>query len=599
VSASGRRGSLPPRGYRPAPRLLDNAGFRVRFVPEDRSEQAVEFDFTSWRVSRELRVAFAAAFSKRTRPGGRVRTVESAAKTFRHLRRFSDYLADLLAPPTSASQLTPAHLSGWFLPRQHRRGGSIELGELKTTLRKMEGISREFHAALVEPNPPRIRFPGKSSYSRSENQRILTAARRDVRAAAQRIRGNRALLQRWRDGQSDEEPEAVRRTCELLDHVDRTGDVPRTGGAPSFWVSSLGPVREHVTALHLSADEAAAFAVLLVGLTGQNRSTILKAPAAHHRPDGYTGNAPSAIIELDKPRRGARRHMDVALTSIPTWLDAGHRAATEGPEEAEGSHEPAGLDLRSAFGVYMLLNELAAPARRHLGSDRLFAWWVGTGGGGVGRGFRQVLHPDVVLSWGRCRVLPTDTAVAARGGNCVGEPGVSGLADEQLTVRLDRLRLTYAELQQRPVAHTERTLANEYLARNRGNLVEYQKVVAAALTEQVAKATARGRMHTLSSADIAEARQHPAEVAARYGIDEATLQRMLAGELDTVLGACIDHTSSPHTTAGQACRASFMLCLSCPCARATPSHLPVQVLVHDELEHRRSTIVRVRVLMSL
>jgi hypothetical protein len=80
----------------------------------------------------------------------------------------------------------------------------------------------------------------------------------------------------------------------------------------------------------------------------------------------------------------------------------------------------------------------------------------------------------------------------------------------------------------RPVAHTEQTLANEYLARNRGNLAEYQKVVASALTEQVAKASTRGRLNTLSRDDIAEARQHPTGVAARYGMDAATLQRMLA-----------------------------------------------------------------------
>jgi hypothetical protein len=45
-------------------------------------------------------------------------------------------------------------------------------------------------------------------------------------------------------------------------------------------------------------------------------------------------------------------------------------------------------------------------------------------------------------------------------------------------------------------------------------------------------------------------------------MDVAALHRMLAGEMDTVMGACIDHTNSPHAAAGQPCRASFMLCLS-------------------------------------
>lgn len=154
--------------------------------------------------------------------------------------------------------------------------------------------------------------------------------------------------------------------------------------------------------------------------------------------------------------------------------------------------------------------------------------------------------------------------------------------------------MTYNELQQRPVAHTDNTLANEYLARNRGNLVEYQQVVASALAEQVTKATSRPLLATLSEHDIAEARDHPDRVAARHGIDTATLRRMLAGELDTVLGACVDHTNSPHAAAGQPCRASFMLCLSCPCARATPAHLPIQVLVHDELERRKQAVTPLR-----
>lgn len=60
---------------------------------------------------------------------------------------------------------------------------------------------------------------------------------------------------------------------------------PATGRQPLRWVAQLGTVEQHVTALHLSGMEVTAFAVLLVGLTGQNRDAILAAPATHHRPD--------------------------------------------------------------------------------------------------------------------------------------------------------------------------------------------------------------------------------------------------------------------------------------------------------------------------
>ncbi|MFI7298588.1 hypothetical protein [Streptomyces sp. NPDC050121] len=144
------------------------------------------------------------------------------------------------------------------------------------------------------------------------------------------------------------------------------------------------------------------------------------------------------------------------------------------------------------------------------------------------------------------------------------------------------------ELHQKPVAHTEQTLATDYLARNRGNLAAYRKVVAAALEEEVAKARTRGVMARLTRADLERACTDAAAVADEYGIDATTLKRMIAGGLDTVMNACADHRGGPHAPSGEPCRASFMLCLGCPCARALPRHLPLQVLVHDRLAERRA-----------
>jgi hypothetical protein len=301
--STGRRAALPPAGYAPATRVADDTACRIRFVPENPAQQPREFDFTGWPVSLPLRRAFAAAFAKRTRPGGRVRTAESAYKTFRTLGRFAEYLGDLRTPPTTPAELAPAHLTGWFLPRQHHAGGTIQLGELKTTLRKIVGTSDEFRTALVERNPPRTKLTSKASCRRGENQRILNAARADIRRAVDRVRGNRELLRRWRRAELDDEPEDVYHRGELLDYVDQHFDVPRytsTGTAAKYWVQRLGTVEAHMTALHLSNTEVAAFAVLLVGLTGQNKSTILNAPAGHHRPDGYVGEIATAIVELDK-----------------------------------------------------------------------------------------------------------------------------------------------------------------------------------------------------------------------------------------------------------------------------------------------------------
>jgi hypothetical protein len=567
----GRLAALPSSGYRPARRQSGADGLIVRYVPENPQEEPREFDLTSWKVSPALREAFAAAFSERTRPGGRVRTVQSADKTWRILRTFSNYLAGLVSPPTSPAELTRAHLDGWYLVRRDHVGVNLQLSELKQVLRKLNGLSVAFLDAINERNPTKNKTATKNSYSRAENQRIIRVARADVRSAATRIRAGRELLRRWRAGELEAEPEDVRRLGQLLDYVDTHSDVPRTPRqkVPVVWAQRLGNTADHLGRLHLSATDVAAFAVLLVGLTGQNTSTIFRAPAHHHRTDGYSGEIPTAMVRLDKPRRGARRHMDAPLTGVPTWAEEGM------PAGGEAEADPNKLDLRSPFGVYQLLHELSVPGRRMLGTDRLFVWWGQSGGKGTGRGLR-IRYDGLVQAWSAQKAIPADV------------PG------EQLVVTLQRLRLTFNEFQQRPVAHTDKTLANEYLARNRGNLVEYQHVVAAALAEQVSKADTRARMRTLSAQDVAEAQEDLHAVAARHGMDAVTLGRMLTGELNTVMGACVDHTNSPHADAGEPCRASFMLCLSCPCARATPAHLPVQVLVYDELQKRKSAVTPLR-----
>lgn len=562
-----RLGALPSAGYRPTPRLAADGTPVLRFVPEDPGSAPMAFDFSTWPVSVDLQRSLAQGLAWRIRPAGPVRAARSADRSFRVLRQFGTYLAGLHRSPRSAAELTPAQLKGWFLTCQGNVTAAFVLADLKSSLRRVPGISAEFSACLNERNPARCTSK-VTSYSRDEFSRILNTARRDARQAIERVRSGRELLRRWRVGELDGAPPEVVRRGELLDFLDQHDDVPRIpSGVPEYWTRALGGVEQHFGTLHLTSLDAAAFVVLLVGLTGQNLSAVVNLPAEHHRADGYAGGVATAVVELDKPRRGSRRHMDYPLVDLPQWL----------PAPAEDS-EAEGVDLRTPFGAFVLLHDLAGPARRRLGSDKLIAWWGATGG--AGGGFRSGLIASHLTAWSRLHAILAD-------------PPGDGSPPQPLAVTLQRLRLTFTELHQRPVAHTESTLANEYLVRNRGNLTEYQHVVADALTREVAKAATHDMLPILSAADLAEAGEHPARVAARYGMDAQTLARLLAGQLDTVLGGCIDNTGGPHTP-GQPCRASFMLCLSCPCARATPQHLPIQVLVHDQLTARRGGMTPLR-----
>jgi hypothetical protein len=584
----GRRAALPPVGFQPRPRLLqEQNSVIVRFVPEDRAASGKDYDFTGLPLTLALRTAFASAFAERVRPGGGLRARKSADHEHYRLSKFAEYLASLRRPPRRASEVSLAHVQGWYLQRSGLASATRELQALKATLKKLPGASAEFLAGTGSDRGYPQRSTRTASYSREEFDRILNTARHDVRRAADRIRANRLFLAQWRAGDIDREQDQPGwRRGRVLDQVDREADVPRYPTAePKHWVAALGTVTEHVTALHLTPLEAAAFTVLLVGLTGQNRGTIITAPAAHHRPDGYADSPATAIVELDKPRRGPHRHMDVALLEVPEWVPA--------PRESPG-RDGNEVDLRSPFGVYMLLHELSTPARRILGTDRLLVWAASTGRPGTGRGLRTGLHPGHVAGWAKLRDLVLAPPPTSPGKDASEDIPVGLCEPAHVALNLPRLRLTHIELRQRPVAHSQRTVANDYLLRNRGNIAEYQKVVASVLATEVTKARTRAALGVLTAAEVEHARTDANTVAARHGLDADTLLRMIGGELDTVMTACADPLASPHHRPGQPCQASFMLCLSCPNARSLPHHLPLQVAVHDALQDRQREMTPLR-----
>ncbi|MEU3175416.1 hypothetical protein [Streptomyces sp. NPDC007000] len=572
MSPRGRRAALPDTGQATARGLLPGPGLVVRVFAQD-GGRYYDCRFAAFPGPESLRVALAEAFARRTAPGAGVASLHTAQRIYRCVGIFCRYLATLAWPPQQISDLLPEHLDGMLTSRQEKvLGAAEEVGEVRNVLAHAQGLATDLAAKLKEAPPRRKRSSGrKTSYSRQEFRRIVDAARADLRAAAERIRANRELLQRFRDG---EEPGAAPdRRLELMDWVDRFGDVPRTprksgvwegSQVPQEWVYGLGKTSEIVSWVHLSGLEAAAGAVLLTALTGENPGVIQEIRASHHRADGHTGAIRTAILSTRKPRRRSRAYMELILSDIPDWI-----TVPADPESLSARDE-----LHTPFGVYALLHELTARSREVSGSDQLLLGWSESGGRGAGRGLRPKGGDGWVRAWAASHDLVAD----------------ADSAPEPLRVTLSEIRLTYLELHQKPVAHTEKTLATTYLLRNRGNLVEYQKVVAAALEGEVAKARVRGIMAVLTREDLHRAQEDAEAVAAKHGVDPTILTRMISGELDTVMNACVGHTSSPHAPPGEPCRASFMLCLGCPCARALPRHLPIQVLVHDQLEVRRQQL---------
>jgi hypothetical protein len=580
VSPRGRRASLPGDGPKTSRGLLHGQEARITVRCFDEQERTPkDYDFAGLPVAEELRRGLAEAFARRTAPGAGLTSLESFDKPYFAAVRFARYLATLPWPPARAADLAPEHLDGFYESRSGLQSGAAELGTLKRLLARADGLSDVMAGKVHEAGPPIIRGDPRSSYSRDELRRIAEAARGDLRAAAARIRACREELRGVRSGDLNPGEDChLARRYELLDWADRFADVPRTPPVRTGrtagnryqlpWVKEHGTVSEVVSRLHLTGDEAAAGAVLLAVLTGQNPGVILKVPAVHHRADGYAGPAGTAIVDLNKRRRGPRAHMSLALTEIPDWI-----SIPGNPDDI-----PARDMLHTPFGVYLLLHELTARSRELAGGSRLLVGYSDRGGKGDQRGLRWIGEADSrIRRW------------AAQHGLMADEPDADG---NPAPLRLTRglIRLTYLELHQKPVAHTEQTLATDYLGRNRGNLAGYQKVVAATLKDEVAKARTRGSMALLTEDDLRRAQEAPEAVAGEHGVNTETLKRMISGELDTVMNACAGNRRSPHAPAGQPCPASFMLCLECPCARALPRHLPVQVLVHDRLAERRSQV---------
>ncbi|MFF2185090.1 hypothetical protein [Streptomyces sp. NPDC058155] len=530
-------------------------------------------------MSAGLREVLVAAFVKRVAPGAGLNSLHSIDHVYGALVKFDRYLTALQWPPREVQHLAPEHFDGFYKSRMHLACAPDERSELRLLLAEVDGLTDVMAGRVATALPGRHRKDtSKESYSRVEFKRIADAARSDLRAAARRIRANRELLRQFRDGELQAgDDHQLTLKLQLLDWADRFADVPRyvrTSGVaagrsfPQRWIKpQFGSVKEVVSWLHLTMDEIAAGAVLLAAMTGENPEVIHKTPAAHHRADGYSGGPGTAIVDLRKLRRGRYAYMNLALTDVPDWI-----SIPEEPEEVRARDE-----LHTPFGLYVLLLELTARSRAMTGGKRLLIGYAtnGASDGGVKSGrLRPFPSCLLVTRLSRAWSLPSDTL---------------GKDDKPvpLVVRLDLLRLTYIELNQKPVAHTEKTAVTHYMLRNRGNVTEYRKVVAQVLASEVDKARTRGTVTVMSAQEVERSRLDPVTVAAELGLDPVTLKRMIAGELDTVLASCTDNKNSPHAPPGQPCPASFMLCLGCECARALPRHVPVQVLIHDRLLQRR------------
>jgi hypothetical protein len=133
-----RRAALPSGGYaRPA--SLDETGLLVTVYGENGNVEGV-FDFSRLAGSLDLRRAVAAAFDRKSGPGGTWRAWATRAGTYTHVRGFLAWQPGSDDPPQSVSDITPAVWTSWRMSVPATTGGRFCLTAIRALMREVPGL---------------------------------------------------------------------------------------------------------------------------------------------------------------------------------------------------------------------------------------------------------------------------------------------------------------------------------------------------------------------------------------------------------------------------------------------------------------------------
>ncbi|MFJ6661333.1 hypothetical protein ACIQNG_34060 [Streptomyces sp. NPDC091377] len=540
----------------------------MRFLSQSGDQERI-FDFIDTRtrqgdlveIEAGIQQWLARVFTRKTSVRSGVTRLGGAAGVYRSAVRLAQYVSSLSPSPQGPKEITPAHMQGLWEFCGRTRAHRTYLEGMRSLLRDDPDLPVEsLRVLFAERLPESEDREAVLAYSDEEMQRIITEVRGDVRRARDRVRAGRALLNRFRSGTITDAGQDLE-IGRLLDHFDRTGDLPRyDGGALTHAASRWGGMTGIGLRLCLTVDELTAFCLLLTALTTENFGTVAAWPAVHYRPDGGAEGG-IALVESVKPRRGPdREHMVTPLEDLPSGL---------GPLlQDPGDDLPL---FRSPLRVYRLLLELSETSRHHGEHTLALSGLIPMRKSAADR-WAQGVRASYIGKWAVRHGFPTGQSLAG------GPPPVEA----------GRIRQPGIEHTRRPAAHTRRTMNDYYLKRSPEVQRESRTIVGEALRTEVTKARARRVIPVVSAALVAKARTDLVTAAAEADVPPEVLRQMIDGRNDTAATACTDHRAGPHTPPGKPCNASFLACLDCENARALPHQLPVQIELRDRLAALRS-----------
>lgn len=555
------RGALRPEGvYEPEPEVRESFdGLEVPFLGDDGRRWVFSFEkLPVPGIHRDL----AAAFAARTGVHGPRRTLASATSSWQTLCRFVNWLGDLPRPPRDVTGLRPSHLERFYRHRFATVSKAQALRDVADLVLTLEAIpardrlqpalvdvlGRRGHARRIDHEDG----DGPPGYSERERELIFKAAREDVAAIRQRVRGGRELARRAVADPGSIEP-GERYVAELLAEVAKTGRVPqlsdeeRQVGGPK-----ARSRRALASQVFILSSDLAPLLVYGVCLTGRNGETLKELPAEHRVLEDR-----AVALSLTKRRRGKALTFETAH-----WETGGHTSD----------------QLKTPGGYYLLLHELCAWSRAHSQSRHVWSVWLNGSKAGKEETcghlgpFVRDLGRDVYLGkWAAGKGLTGDD----------GQPLEISLGRLKKTEDIRRTRAVGGHLPSAVLTNGIETLFRDYLAGDPTVQAWAEEVLDDALRE--AETAARDfSPQVLDSAAERAARAEPAKAAAALATTEATMRQALSGDLDTVLASCLDFDHHPQT--GAACTASFLTCLLCPNALVFERHLPALHALMDELQ---------------
>ena len=568
MSAQRRTAAVTPEAGYSRPPALDPGTLCVTFRTEDGDTRV--FDFGAIAAPAGVVKPLAAAFARASGPSGTWRRDSTVQGGWEAAKRFLLFVAGEHPHVAAVTDLSADIWVDWRDRTKTPSGDNKSAWLARTLLRDVEGLPARTRMALNGPVSERV---GRQmvAYRRGEVARIVTAARRTLRAAETRIGANLRARDLWRAGM--EPPDAARVRLkggkvwshgEVVDHLSRTGRMPAGfTGTPAARSSVLREAlglprdaRSFRVALFPSVHEVYAAMILLVHAKGLNSSVMARLRLGDIR--SLPGLKPGQTIysvAVNKPRRGTGTY--------PPETFSGSSARLLGRIVEMG--QPA-RDTLAELGYpedRLLVAALERGDDSRHGSGLFATNWHDTHGA-AGRWHERVpVHDEH------------------------GEP---------IRVSLQRMRLAVQVIREEVMGNSLAVSVNTYRGPDPQTHRMAQPVVVRGLRDALDDAQRRVSAR-VSESEAEAARADPAALAARFGMSQENAKALIGGGLDTATAACLDIMHSPHPDdEGGPCTASWLICVECPNAVVAPDHIPRIVVTRDALvEAARSSAPPARV----